>query len=206
MLDESISKVESIVNSTKSKIEGLVVVGRERVQAGTTIAQRCGSVLDQIFSSVAEVNQMVGEISTASTEQAQGVNEIGKAIEQLDQATQQNSNIARDSAESAIKLTRQAEDLKGLVATLTELLSHQDTLETNSQKIETPKIQPDLKPTQKAAPLKKTNVVSIKKAVRSAEPKKQVVHSTTPPTKGKKNGTSTLGTIPKENDPRFEEV
>lgn len=118
MLESSIAKVDLIVNETKTRVERLTSMSKEKVQVGTVTAQRCGEVLDEIVRSVGEVNVMVSEIATASKEQAQGVSEINKAMNQLDQVTQANASSSQDAAASAEQLRgeslRMAEIVKAL--------------------------------------------------------------------------------------------
>ncbi|MEN9723955.1 MAG: hypothetical protein RJB38_1941 [Pseudomonadota bacterium] len=118
MLESSIQKVERIVNDTKVAVERLVVESRAKVEAGTEVAGRCGDALNNILSTVQEVDGMVGEIASASHEQAQGVAEINKAVNQLDQVTQQNTAIAQSAATSAEQLSNQASQLRQMVSDL----------------------------------------------------------------------------------------
>lgn len=118
LLSASTQKVERIVNETKSKVEHLIVDSNERVQVGTTVAQKCGNVLDEIVTRVQSVSQMSREISSASQEQSQGIAEINKAIGQLEQATQQNAMTSQQAATAATGLESQAEMLKTVVQDL----------------------------------------------------------------------------------------
>lgn len=118
MLDESIRKVEHIAEQTRTNVEKLVVVGRDKVAAGTVTAKRCAEILDEIVTSVDDVNRMVSEIATASMEQAQGIREINKAMTQLDQVTQQNAASSQSSAQSSEKLAEQAKHFRLVVDTL----------------------------------------------------------------------------------------
>ena len=120
MLDTSIAKVDTIVSETKSRVERLTTLSKEKVQAGTVTARRCGEVLDEIVKSVGEVNVMVSEIATASKEQAQGVAEINKAMNQLDQVTQSNASSSQDAAAGADRLRNQSVRLGQII----EQLSH----------------------------------------------------------------------------------
>ncbi|MOA17163.1 Methyl-accepting chemotaxis protein III [compost metagenome] len=58
----------------------------------------------------------MGEISAASSEQSQGVGQVGEAITQMDQATQQNAALVEESAAAADSLQRQAQELVEAVA------------------------------------------------------------------------------------------
>jgi methyl-accepting chemotaxis protein len=123
MLDESIQRVERIVNDTKSKIEILVTQSRDKIQKGTTVANKCGESLSNLVENVSSVNQMIGEIAQASQEQANGVSEINNAISQLDQVTQQNASASQQSASAANQLSSQAESLRTSVSMLLALVN-----------------------------------------------------------------------------------
>ena len=123
MLDGSIKTVETIIRNSKEKIGKLILDGKEKVQTGTRVAHECEEVLNEIVSSVASVSDMISEISTASEEQAKGVQEITKAIAQLDQVTQQNSANSNESANSAEVLATQAAELNSLVKSLVQVIS-----------------------------------------------------------------------------------
>ena len=108
MLHESISKVNSIVHNTQSRVEQLITVGKEKVDAGVIVAKRCGDTLQELSTKVGSVNEMVLEISNATNEQAQGIQEIIKATHELDKVTQQNSAASQESANAANSLSQQA--------------------------------------------------------------------------------------------------
>ncbi len=118
MLQTSIQKVESIVNKTKSEVGSLMVEGKDKVERGIYVANKCNEVLDQIVGHVSEVDSMVGEISIASEEQSKGISEISRAMGQLDQATQINADSSRMMASSSEDLSGQARKLNDLVTDL----------------------------------------------------------------------------------------
>ena len=120
MLESSINKVESIVKNSKDKIGKLVIEGKLNVEIGTGIAQECGKVLNDIVKSVATVSSSVSGILVASQEQSLGVQEVTKAIVQLDQVTQINSNTASESSKAEANLTNQAQTLSLLVNNLVQ--------------------------------------------------------------------------------------
>ena len=126
MLDGSIQKVEGIVSDTKTKVEALVSKGKTKVEAGVEVARHCGDILNEIVTNVSSVSTMSVEISGASQEQAQGIGEINKAMNQLDQVTQQNAAASGQTASSAESLSTQAETLKGAVQELIRTISGRD--------------------------------------------------------------------------------
>lgn len=118
MLAKSISHVESTVQSSKTKIDRLVESGEQKIKAGTAIAHECLNIFNQIVSDVSRVTEMVEEISTASTEQSNGVREINLAITELDSVAQQNSSMSQDTATTAEQLQAQVISLKKMTNTL----------------------------------------------------------------------------------------
>ena len=104
MVDGSIKKVDKIIKDTKSKVGNLITMGKEKVDAGITTARRCNDVLDSILKNVEDMNQMIGEMATSSSEQAKGVDEISKAMNQVEVVTQGNSTAAGRSTVIAHQL------------------------------------------------------------------------------------------------------
>jgi methyl-accepting chemotaxis protein len=121
LLESSISKVERVVNETKARVSELSATAQSKVEKGGDTAKKCGDILQVIVSNVSEVSQMVADIATASTEQANGVAQIGQAMGQLDAATHQNATAAQQTSQTAEQLTSQANELKQIVSVLIEL-------------------------------------------------------------------------------------
>lgn len=123
MLSASIKKVESIVDDTKVKVDRLMDLGKNKVEIGKITAEECQRALEVIAKNVVETNQMVDEIAVASNEQAQGVQEITKAMGQLDQVTQQNTSVAQQASEASSSLKTQADELNSIVSELLKTVS-----------------------------------------------------------------------------------
>lgn len=122
MLEESIAKVENIVNESRQKVEHLIRDGKTKVEFGNQKAKECNVVLDEIVTKIKDVNLMSTEISSASNEQAKGVQEISKAMEQLDQVTQTNASTSEEAASAAEQLSAQSESLQNIVDVLVETI------------------------------------------------------------------------------------
>ena len=86
------------------------------------ITKIVGNSLNNIVTNVKRVTDLVAEISAASQEQADGVNQINVAVNQMDQVTQQNASSAEQSAAASEELSAQAESLTGIVDDLTNLV------------------------------------------------------------------------------------
>jgi methyl-accepting chemotaxis protein len=123
LLEQSVVKVQSIVDQTGQRVEKLIVDAREKVALGEETAKRCASMLGQILSNADEVNSLITEIATSAQEQARGVQEINSAMTELDNVTQQNSSSATQSSVLSGALMVQSEDLSELVASLNMLVS-----------------------------------------------------------------------------------
>ncbi|QPF76744.1 HAMP domain-containing protein [Roseateles sp. DAIF2] len=98
------------------EIKGLINDSVERVQTGTQLVDRAGQTMQDIVSSVQRVADIVGEISSASTEQSSGIAQVGEAVTQLDRATQQNAALVEESAAASESLKQQAGRLLESVA------------------------------------------------------------------------------------------
>ncbi|MCM2353587.1 MAG: methyl-accepting chemotaxis protein [Pseudobdellovibrio sp.] len=121
-LEESIKKVNHIVAETKERVESLILVGKDKVERGHTIATQCGEILEQIVAEASDVSSMVVEISSSSKEQSIGIQEITKAMSQMDTVTQQNASISQTSASASVELAAQAESLTSLVSEMQSII------------------------------------------------------------------------------------
>jgi len=72
-----------------------VLIGRsaERVEVGARQVDDAGKAIVDIVGQVQRVSQLITAISAASAEQTQGIGQVGDAVEQLDQVTQQNAAL-----------------------------------------------------------------------------------------------------------------
>ena len=98
------------------EIKQLITTSVERVEAGNLQAAQAGKTMGEIVASVKRVSHIIGEISHASGEQAQGMGQINGAIGDLDQMTQQNAALVEQSAAAAASLKEQADRLATVVA------------------------------------------------------------------------------------------
>ena len=90
------------------EIKSLISASVERVELGSTLVEQAGRTMNDIVSAIARVNEIVGEISSASQEQSSGVSQVGQAIDQMDKTTQQNAALVEESAAAAETLRQQA--------------------------------------------------------------------------------------------------
>ena len=98
------------------EIKGLITTSVQRVEQGTQLVDKAGTTMADIVSAIRRVTDLMAEISAASQEQSQGVAQVGEAVTQMDQTTQQNAALVEESAAAAGSLRKQAQDLVQAVA------------------------------------------------------------------------------------------
>ncbi|MBS0505936.1 MAG: nitrate- and nitrite sensing domain-containing protein [Proteobacteria bacterium] len=98
------------------QIRGLIEASNARVSAGNQQAEAAGRTMAEVVASMQRLNALVGQISTASQEQASGVAQVGEAVTALDQVTQQNAALVEQMAAAADGLSSQAQGLVQAVA------------------------------------------------------------------------------------------
>ena len=99
------------------EIKSLIGDSVSKVENGTRLVADAGSTMEDIVHQVKRVNDMIGEIASASSEQSTGIGQIGDAVAQLDQVTQQNAALVEESAAAAESLNQQAAQLARIVST-----------------------------------------------------------------------------------------
>ncbi|WP_348692466.1 methyl-accepting chemotaxis protein [Duganella fentianensis] len=99
------------------EIKHLINASVERVESGTALVDKAGTTMTETVASIQRVTAIMGEISNASSEQAQGVAQVGEAVTSMDEVTQQNAALVEEMAAAASTLKDQAYDLVQVVAT-----------------------------------------------------------------------------------------
>jgi methyl-accepting chemotaxis protein len=99
------------------EIKSLIETSVQRVGQGTQLVAQAGERMQDIVAAVQRVSDVVAEITSASNEQAEGVAQVGQAVSQMDQVTQQNAALVEESAAAADSLRQQAQQLVAAVAT-----------------------------------------------------------------------------------------
>ena len=88
-------------------IKDLIVSSSGQVGEGVELVNRAGSSLADIVESIKQVADIVGDIANASSEQSVGLEQISKALIQMDEVTQQNSALVEQNAATAKTLEEQ---------------------------------------------------------------------------------------------------
>ena len=98
------------------EIKGLIEDSVGKVGAGSQQVERAGATMQEIVASVKRVTDIMGEISAASEEQSSGIDQVNRAVSQMDEVTQQNAALVEEAAAAAGSLQEQAQRLAEAVA------------------------------------------------------------------------------------------
>jgi len=97
---------------TAEMIEGSI----KKTGVGTKIAEETAKALEEIVAGSAKVTDLIGEIASASKEQAQGIGQINTGLSQVDQVTQQVTANSEESASASEELSSQSLQLKQMLS------------------------------------------------------------------------------------------
>jgi methyl-accepting chemotaxis protein len=93
------------------EIKALIQDSVKKVEEGSSLVTQSGGTLEQIVGSVKKVTDIVGEIAAASREQSSGIEQVNKAVMQLDELTQQNAALVEQSSAASQAMAEQARGL-----------------------------------------------------------------------------------------------
>ncbi len=98
------------------EIKTLIDDSVKKVTEGSTQVERAGATMQEIVTSVARVTDIMGEISAATTEQSTGIDQINRAVTQMDGVTRQNGLLVQQASASASDLRDQVAHVSGAVS------------------------------------------------------------------------------------------
>ncbi|RDU98536.1 methyl-accepting chemotaxis protein [Trinickia dinghuensis] len=105
------SEVRSLAqrSATAAKeIKALIGGSVEQVEVGNRLVDEAGTTMKEVLDGVKRVTLIMGEIMSASEEQATGIEQINLALTQMDQVTQQNAALVEEAAAAAESMREQA--------------------------------------------------------------------------------------------------
>jgi methyl-accepting chemotaxis protein-1 (serine sensor receptor) len=103
-------------SAAAKEIKELIDTSVERVQSGSALVDEAGRTMTEIISAVQRVTDIMGEIAAASQEQSGGIDQVARAVTQMDEVTQQNAALVEEAAAAASSLEEQAARLRTTVA------------------------------------------------------------------------------------------
>jgi methyl-accepting chemotaxis protein len=138
------SLAQRSANAAK-EIKALISDSANKVEAGSRLVGSAGQTMEEILGSVRRVTDIMAEISAASREQSQGIEQVNTAIIQMDKITQQNAALVEEAAAAAKSMEDQTDSLSQMVSVF--------QLAKDTAGV---KAQPAARPAQKQAPARST--------------------------------------------------
>ena len=108
------SEVRSLAQRSSAaakEIKTLIGDTVNKVVSGSDLVDQAGKTMEQVVDSVKKVTDIIGDISAASDEQSSGIEQVNKAVIQMDEVTQQNAALVEEAAAAAASLEDQSESL-----------------------------------------------------------------------------------------------
>ena len=98
------------------EIKALINTSVNKVEEGSLQVSQAGQTMDEIVHSVKRVTDIMGEITAASHEQTSGIEQINRAVAEMDMVTQQNAALVEESTAAAQSMQQQTGDLSQMVS------------------------------------------------------------------------------------------
>jgi methyl-accepting chemotaxis protein len=98
--------------SAAKEIKALIDASSARVDDGSRLVGQAGQTIGEVRSAVSRVSSIMNEIATASAEQSDGIEEVNRAVSQMDEMSQQNAALVEEAAAAAASLKEQTDLLK----------------------------------------------------------------------------------------------
>jgi methyl-accepting chemotaxis protein len=98
------------------EIKDLINESVDRVRTGTAQVDEAGQTIQDVVSAVRRMTDLMGEITAASDEQRQGIEQVSQAVVQMDQVTQQNAALVEQASAAAQSMAEQARGLRDAVS------------------------------------------------------------------------------------------
>jgi methyl-accepting chemotaxis protein len=109
--------------NTAHLIEGTV----KQIKAGTNMVERTSTDFSQVASGTSKMSDLVAEITAASNEQAQGIEQINRAVSVMDKVTQQTAASAEESASASEEMNAQTEQMRQVIDDLMAIIGARTT-------------------------------------------------------------------------------
>jgi methyl-accepting chemotaxis protein len=113
------SEVRSLAQrsaASAKEIRGLIEESVGRVENGARLVEQAGKTMDELVVSVKRVAEIMTEIASASHEQSSGIEQINRAITQMDNVVQMNASLVEEATAAATSMAGQATGLARVVA------------------------------------------------------------------------------------------
>ena len=119
---EEVRRLALRTSDAAKETEAIIERSRQAASGGVSMAQEVAEILEDIDSKSQKVNELVAEITAASMEQSQGLDQINRAMSHVDSVTQKNAAGAEENASAAETLRAESNHLQSIVRSLSELV------------------------------------------------------------------------------------
>jgi methyl-accepting chemotaxis protein len=99
------------------EIKTLIGDSVDKVETGSRLVDQAGKTMDEVVASIARVTAIMNDITSASDEQRDGIEQVNRAVTQMDEVTQQNAALVEQAAAAAASMQDQAANLSAVVST-----------------------------------------------------------------------------------------
>ena len=154
------------------EIKGLINESIQRVTDGSELVNQSGKTLEEIVGSVKRVTDIIAEITAASQEQAQGIDQVNKAIMQMDETTQQNAALVEETTSASQSMKDQAKELMRQVEVF-KVPAGESSRAPVAPRVVVTSSKPSFKPTGTSSAAKP----GLKKPVSLAKPSEEKPHA-----------------------------
>jgi methyl-accepting chemotaxis protein len=113
------SEVRSLAQrsaESAKEIRALIENSVNRIETGAKLVEQAGKTMDELVGSVKKVAELMSEIASANNEQSSGIEQINKAITQMDTVVQMNASLVEQATAAATSMASQATGLTQVVA------------------------------------------------------------------------------------------
>ncbi len=102
--------------ASAKEIRELIDTSRTTVSRGTELAGQAEESMQQVVNSVKQVAEVISEIGAASREQAAGIDQINRAVTQMDEITQRDAQMAQELITTAANLQRESQQMLAAIS------------------------------------------------------------------------------------------
>lgn len=144
---ETAERIEAAIEKNHRSMQ-LSDAMTDNLKTTATQASQLKQNLNAIVEKAQQVDQLVAEIATASSEQSQGISQVNKAVNEMDKVTQSNAASAEESASAAQELDHQSEQLSQAIQELVAMIDGKGGTHATLAQNE---VSPTLKPKDKSS-------------------------------------------------------
>ncbi len=105
----------------------LIEESQQNAENGVSVASEVAGMIQEIVDHAGKVSQLASEVAAASSEQAQGIEQVNVGVAQMNRVTQSNAANAEESASASEELSAQSVELNGMVKSLVRLVRGGDS-------------------------------------------------------------------------------